>query len=146
MNKMKIFYIALFFITSVFGIDELEITLKTSDSLYPIYVSKIFNEKSNFQDSYLEKLQSIFKFDMSFNGYTESVQNSAKNDFKISHFDQDIAFEKSFWKKEDVSYVLKIESDTLLSEKQIYQLYIAKKVGIIQFKDRSTHKTWSLIQ
>ena len=42
--------------------------------------------------------------------------------------------------------VLKIETDTLLSEEQIYQLYIAKKVGIIQFKDRSTHKTWSLIE
>ncbi|HBE42141.1 MAG TPA: hypothetical protein DDW27_13210 [Bacteroidales bacterium] len=48
--------------------------------------------------------------------------------------------------------VIKIESDTLLlpeillSETQIYQIYIAKKVGIIQFTDRFNHKTWSLIE
>ncbi len=42
--------------------------------------------------------------------------------------------------------VLKIESDTLLSDILIYQIYIAKRVGIIQFKDRFNHKTWSLIK
>ena len=48
--------------------------------------------------------------------------------------------------------VIKIESDTLLlpeillSEEQIYQIYIAKEVGIIQFKDRFNNKTWSLIE
>jgi len=48
--------------------------------------------------------------------------------------------------------VIKIESDTLLVPEtllpdiQVYQLYIGKNIGIIQFKDRLNHKTWSLIQ
>jgi hypothetical protein len=42
--------------------------------------------------------------------------------------------------------VIKIESDTLAIDVRIYQVYIAKNVGIIQFKDRSYHKTWSLIE
>ena len=42
--------------------------------------------------------------------------------------------------------VIKIESDTLLSDMLIYQICVAKGVGIIQFKDRFNHKTWSLIE
>jgi hypothetical protein len=42
--------------------------------------------------------------------------------------------------------VIMIESDTLAIDIRIYQVFIAKKVGIIQFKDRINHKTWSLIQ
>jgi hypothetical protein len=42
--------------------------------------------------------------------------------------------------------VIKIESDTLPIDVRIYQVYIAQKVGIIQFKDRFNHKTWSLIE
>jgi hypothetical protein len=42
--------------------------------------------------------------------------------------------------------VLKIESDTLLTDKLIYQIYIAKNVGFIQIKDRGKHKTWNLIE
>jgi hypothetical protein len=41
--------------------------------------------------------------------------------------------------------VLKLEHDTLISQLAIYQVYIAESVGIIQFKDRKNHKTWSLI-
>jgi len=42
--------------------------------------------------------------------------------------------------------VLKIESDTLLSDKPFYQIYIAKNVGFIQIKDRTKHKTWNFIE
>jgi len=42
--------------------------------------------------------------------------------------------------------VLKIESDTLLSDKPFYQIYIAKNVGFIQIKDRAKHKTWNFIE
>jgi len=42
--------------------------------------------------------------------------------------------------------VVKVAYDTLLySETPIYQVFLAKKVGVIQFKDRFDHKTWSLI-
>lgn len=44
------------------------------------------------------------------------------------------------------SDVLKIENDTLFSNNQIYQIYIAKNIGFIQIKDRFNHKTWSLIE
>jgi len=44
------------------------------------------------------------------------------------------------------SDVFTIESDTLLSNRQIYQIYIAKNVGFIQIKDRFNQKTWSLIE
>jgi hypothetical protein len=42
--------------------------------------------------------------------------------------------------------VLMIETDTLAADIRIYQIYFAKEAGIIQFKDRLNHKTWSLVQ
>jgi hypothetical protein len=42
--------------------------------------------------------------------------------------------------------VIMMESDTLAIDVRIYQICLAKNAGIIQFKDRLAHKTWSLIQ
>jgi hypothetical protein len=42
--------------------------------------------------------------------------------------------------------ILKLDGDTLIHNPQVIQVYIAKSVGIIQFKDRFNHKTWSLIE
>lgn len=44
----------------------------------------------------------------------------------------------------EYSNVLKLEHDTLIGQAAIYQVYVAESVGIIQFKDRKNHKTWSL--
>jgi hypothetical protein len=46
----------------------------------------------------------------------------------------------------EYSNVVEVAYDTIISyETQIYQAYVAKNVGVIQFKDRVNHKTWSLI-
>ncbi len=45
----------------------------------------------------------------------------------------------------EYSNVLKLEHDTLINKEAIYQVYVAESAGIIQFKDRKKHKTWSLI-
>lgn len=42
--------------------------------------------------------------------------------------------------------ILKLDGDTIIHNPQVIQVFIAKSVGIIQFKDRFNHKTWSLIE
>jgi hypothetical protein len=42
--------------------------------------------------------------------------------------------------------VLKLEIDTLTIPQQIYLVYFAESIGIVQFLDRFNHKTWSLIR
>jgi hypothetical protein len=47
----------------------------------------------------------------------------------------------------EYSNVVEVAYDTIISyETQIYQAYVAKNVGVIQFKDRFNHRTWSLIE
>jgi hypothetical protein len=42
--------------------------------------------------------------------------------------------------------VLKVTYDTLVyTETEIYQVFLAKKIGVIQFNDRFNHKRWNLI-
>lgn len=106
---MKKFCLFLFIITYVFANEEIEVSLSTKKAVFPIYVSKIHNEGSYFGDEYLLDLDKILKFDLNYNGFTEVVNSEHQNDFKISHFDQDIAFEQNFWKNQKIAYVLKTE-------------------------------------
>jgi TolB protein len=106
----------------MFATEEIQVSLETSKPLMPIYVSKVFNEKSNFQESYLEKLHSVLKFDMNYNGNTKVVANSTKDDFKVSHFDKEIAFEKSYWKKEKITFILKTEVNFSYINAYIYDV------------------------
>lgn len=106
---MKKLLLLLFLVSYLFAEEEIEVSLATKKSLFPIYVSKIHNEKSSFDDTYLSDLEKVLRFDLNYNGFTEVVKSEHQKDFKISHFDQDVAFENTFWKNQKISYVLKTE-------------------------------------
>jgi len=106
---MKKLYILLLFISSLFASEELEVSLATKKPLMPLYLSKVFNEGSSFDNLYLEKLKEVLSFDLHSNGFTEVVKSSYQTDFKISHFDEEIAFDQKFWKTQKVAYVIKTE-------------------------------------
>jgi len=106
MKKLNLLF---FLISFLFANEELEVNLSTQKNLFPLYISKIYNEGSHFNDAYLAKLLSVMKFDLNYNGFTEVIKSEYQKDFKISHFDQDIAFEQCFWKNQKIAYVLKTE-------------------------------------
>lgn len=105
-KKLCIFLI---FITYLFAEEEIEVSLTTKKQLLPIYVSKVFSEDSVFSDDYLQRIEKVLKFDFNYNGFTEVVKPEYQKDFKISHFDQEVAFEQGFWKNQKIAYVLKSE-------------------------------------
>ncbi len=109
MNNIKKLCLLFLFITYIFADEEIEVSLSLKNQLLPLYVSKVFNEGSHFSDEYLTKLQSVLIFDLNYNGFTQVVDSEYQKDFKISHFDQEIALEQSFWKNEKIAYVLKTE-------------------------------------
>lgn len=104
---MKKLILLVFFITCVCASEEIEVNLSTQKPLPALYISKIFNEGSDFSDEYLIKLQSVLQFDLNYNGFTQVVKQEYQKDFKISHFDDDVAFDQNFWKTQKISYVLK---------------------------------------
>lgn len=119
---MKKLCICLLFFSYIFASEEIEVSLSTKKALFPIYISKIHNEGACFDDSYLSDLESILKFDLNYNGYTEVVKTEYQKDFKISHFDQEIAFEQNFWKSQKIAYVLKTEINQKKLKAYIYNI------------------------
>ncbi|NGX48520.1 MAG: Protein TolB [Candidatus Anoxychlamydiales bacterium] len=112
MINFKKFYILLIFASSVFfnsifANEEIEVSLSTKNSIKPLYLSKIFNEGSEFENSYLENLAKVLKFDLNNSGFTKVLKNEYQNDFKISHFDTDIAFDPAFWNNKKIAIVVK---------------------------------------
>lgn len=106
MKKLLIF---IFCISSLFANEEIEVNLSTKQLLYPAYLSKVFNEQSNLDDSYLEKLFQVLKFDLNSNGFMNLSENNHQKEFKISHFDEEIAFDQKFWKSQKAAFVIKPE-------------------------------------
>lgn len=109
MISLKKIYIFLIFVftSSTFASEEIEVSLSTKNAIKPIYLSKIFNEDADFENSYLENLSSVLKFDLNNTGFTKVVKSEHQNDFKVSHFDKDIAFDALFWKDRKIAYVVK---------------------------------------
>ncbi|HEU64255.1 MAG TPA: hypothetical protein ENH96_02545, partial [Chlamydiae bacterium] len=95
------------FISSIFASTEIEVSLSTKNSIKPLYLSKIFNEGADFENSYLESLASVLKFDLNNSGFTKVLKTEYQNDFKISHFDTDVAFDSSFWSNKRIAIVVK---------------------------------------
>ncbi|NGX29366.1 MAG: Dipeptidyl-peptidase 5 [Candidatus Anoxychlamydiales bacterium] len=96
-----------FFISSIFASTEIEVSLSTKNSIKPLYLSKIFNEGADFENSYLESLASVLKFDLNNSGFTKVLKTEYQNDFKVSHFDTDVAFDSSFWSNKRIAIVVK---------------------------------------
>lgn len=111
MIRYKKFYFLLIFALSIFitlfSAEEIEVSLTTKNLIKPLYLPKIFNEGSDLESSYLESLANVLKFDLNYNGFTKVLKTEYQNDFKISHFDTDIAFESTFWKEKKIAYVVK---------------------------------------
>ena len=77
----------------------------------------------------------------------------SNNELKNSNLDQfDFTIEDDQWSADTLatygnySHVVKIELDTINTTRDIWQVYIAKSVGIIQFSSIDNRCTWNLIE
>ncbi|NGX63630.1 MAG: Protein TolB [Candidatus Anoxychlamydiales bacterium] len=126
MSNLKKIYIYLVFISSIlssiYADEELEVTLSTKNSLAPLYLSKVFNEKADLEDTYLAKLFSVLKFDLNYNGFTNVIPSEYQKDFKISHFDFEVAFDSAFWQKQKIAYLIKSEVSKKTLKAYIYNV------------------------
>ncbi len=107
MKKLILFFLC--FLNIAVAQEELEVSLATKKALFPIYLSKVQDDGSAFDEVYLDKIRSVLFFDLNHNGLTEIAKQAYEKDFKISHFDEEIAFDKSFWEKNQIAYVIKTE-------------------------------------
>ncbi|NGX56773.1 MAG: Protein TolB [Candidatus Anoxychlamydiales bacterium] len=106
---LRFFLIALFLNANFLFAEELEVILPTNNNLLPIYVSKVFDEKANLQQPYLNEIRKILDFDLNFSGFSFSLKQNSEKDFKLSHFDNEIAFNLNFWKDKKTAFVVKTE-------------------------------------
>ncbi len=110
------------FIYFTFANEEIEVTLSTKNLIKPLYLSKIFNEGSNFEASYLKNLADVLKFDLNNNGFTKVLKTEYQNDFTISHFDPERAFDPAFWSEKKVAYVIKPQIEKNLLKTFVYNV------------------------
>jgi hypothetical protein len=149
------------------GIDTFQLIVDATDIREPYTMKRLKSQKDDECDSYAycsitgDSLPGIsyysdgydygadFKIGFQFNSGAEVLQfqdnngNSYLTYWLYQHNEILNSYDNGCKVFNDV---IKIESDTLPIDIRIYQVFIAKKAGIIQFKDRLNHKTWSLIQ
>lgn len=60
--------------------DQIFVRLGTEKQLFPLYLSRIVDEGSGFENSYLKKLEDVLRFDLSNNGMTTALPNTSERD------------------------------------------------------------------
>jgi hypothetical protein len=149
------------------GIDTLQLRVGEIDIRDPYTMKRLKFEKGTECDSYAycsitgDSLPSIsinsdgydfgadFKIDFQFNSGAEVLQfqdNNGESFLTYWPYQHNEILNNYDNGCKVFNDVIMIESDTVSIDIRIYQVFISRKVGIIQFKDRLNHKTWSLIE
>jgi TolB protein len=85
------------------------VRLATENQLLPLYLTKISSTGSGFDNSYVEKLREILRFDLNYNGMTEVVKNTSDKDSLLENKRLDDSVQLSAWKASNIFYVVKAE-------------------------------------
>ncbi|OGN59699.1 MAG: hypothetical protein A3F40_04515 [Chlamydiae bacterium RIFCSPHIGHO2_12_FULL_27_8] len=109
---MKKFIFLLVFCLKLFASEEIEVSLQSKSILSPLYLSNIQNIASNFEDKYLSQIYDVFFFDLNFSGYAKVINDNKKYNTQLFNFNSELAFDKNFWKNENVSFLVKIKASS----------------------------------
>lgn len=106
MNK---FFLLLLLSLKAFGSQDespIYIQLETEAKLLPLYQVKLADENSGLPKEYLSQLEKILRFDLSHNGMTYLVENSAQKENLASALSFDKASDLSAWMKEKTYFII----------------------------------------
>ncbi len=122
---LKIFnFLFLFAIWTLNAGQELEVRLETKVPLKPIYISRLHTPSDLLDPRYLQELRTALAFDLANNGYSSVVPEREAAEQKIIWPDPRSRFDHAYWKREQIPYVLIVEST---SEKFIATTFYVDK-------------------
>ena len=108
---LKIYnFLFLFAIWTLHAQQELEVRLETKVPLKPIYISRLHISSDSLDRRYPEELRAALAFDLANNGYSSIVPERESAEQKIVWPDPRSRFDLAFWKREQIPYVLIVES------------------------------------
>ncbi|MDE3045069.1 MAG: Tol-Pal system protein TolB [Verrucomicrobiota bacterium] len=113
--RYKIWFLLLW---AAIGISqEMEVLLKTTSSLTPIYISRISTDPNQFDWRYFDELRSILEFDLKRGGFATVLDIREESEQTFQWPDTRREFNLTHWKQQKVPYVL-----TLCIQKNALQL------------------------
>lgn len=88
--------------------EQIVIRLSTENQLIPLYLSKVVDSGSGFDDSYLKKLESVLQFDLSHNGMTYLIDQTAEKDGFVNKLSSDKGDLSKNWMQLNAYYAIKV--------------------------------------
>lgn len=108
---MKYFFCIVCIIVSTLGSaqesEQIVVQLATESQLMPLYLSKMVDEKSGFDASYLKQLEQILHFDLNHNGATHTISQTAENEKMANKIALEETSSNRAWGGEQVYYIVK---------------------------------------
>lgn len=86
--------------------EEIRVHLNTDKKLMPIYLGQLQKENTSFSPSYIEELQSVFAFDLNYNGSTQLLPKSAEKEELLLKKNPQDALNAKVWKEWGVAQVV----------------------------------------
>jgi len=87
--------------------DDLVVGLETDSPLVPIYLTPLINERSSFAEEYLKQLEQVIAFDLSSNGSSYLVKQTAENNALATRSARDQFDSLLDWQKKNIFFVIK---------------------------------------
>jgi TolB protein len=106
-KNMKKITIFIFFLSFLWGEEEMEVSLSTSKPLCPVYFS-LTPKESKFNNVYLDKIRKILEYDIENSGLTTLISRESGKEKLLSHPDLKVCFNLEFWKKQKARFILKM--------------------------------------
>ena len=107
---LKLFkFLFLFAILPLYAQQELEVRLETKVPLKPIYVSRLHTSSDPADRKYPEEMRGVLSYDLSNNGYSSVTPVRESSEQKINWPNPRESFDRSFWKKEQIPFVLTLD-------------------------------------
>lgn len=100
------FCVCLFFLASLLHSEEIEIRLRTSASLTPVYISRVYADASPFDWRYWDEIRSVLEFDIATGGYASVLTPRSDWENGFSWPDPRQQFDLPLWKREKIPFVL----------------------------------------
>jgi len=88
--------------------EEIEISLRTRQTLAPLYLSKLASEKTDLPQSYLAEIYSIISFDCRQSGYVYLLSEDSEKEEQLA-LDEERAFDPNFWNKTNAKIAVKLK-------------------------------------
>lgn len=107
MYRIVIILLSFFCATLSAEEEEIRVYLETQSPLTPLYIGRIQNEAAAFDNSYLEQLNALLRFDFAHDGFSTLLATSEPKEQILEQKDPSSAFNVQSWQNMHAAYVIK---------------------------------------